>query len=486
MVAVGAVGESHARLWLRMEARGPFRVELRPRGGEPFVAEVGDRRAQGDDGTMAFDVPGDADLPPLLPATLYSFRVTAAPAGELVGEGSFETAPPAGERAPFAFAFMSCHQPFTPQGAVHPESARMLAALCPALESRGVKYALLIGDQMYADAPARRRLLRPDHERPLVKLPLEEIRARYQRRYRQFWAPPEMRELQARRPTWCIWDDHEIVDDWGARRAHTKPAWRRVFEGARQAFADYQASRTAVFGPPTTPTFQHSFVWGQAATFVMDLISERVFVGRDARVYGEEQLAALKAFLREQRERPVVFVVLTVPPVYLPDWLVAAGELVPLMRTSFAARWNAARNRRALERLFDALREHKASSPRQKLVLLSGDVHQAAALALRWPTGERAHQFVSSPLTNADRNWKATAARRVAFRMRGVRHGAGRIAVELLPPAAEEQQNPFNGLNVGVVHVKTEGEDAGVRFELLTYDEYRPGEARAAYDSGWL
>ena len=261
----------------------------------------------------------------------------------------------------------------------------------------------------------------------------------------------------------------------------------RVFEGARRAFADYQASRTAVFGPPLTPTFQHSFVWGQAATFVMDLISERVFVGRDARVYGEEQLAALKMFLREQRGRPVVFVVLTVPPVYLPDWLVATGERVPLMRSAFAARWNAARNRRALDRLFDALREHKASAPGQKLVLLSGDVHQAAALALRWPTGESAFQFVSSALTNAERNWKAVAARRVAFRMRRVRHGAGRMGVELLAPASSAGQNPFNGLNVGVVHVRAdEGTGAAVRFEILTYDEDHPGEARAAFDSGWL
>jgi len=486
MVAVGAVGESRARLWLRTEARGPFRLELRPHGGETLSAEVEDTRSQGDDGTMAFDVPGDAGLPPLRPATRYGFRINVSRTGEPVGEGSFETAPPEGGRGPFAFAFMSCHQPFTSDGTLHAESTRMMAALCPALESRGVKYALLIGDQIYADEPARRRLLRPDHERPLVKLPLEEIRARYQSRYRQFWALPEMRELQARWPTWCMWDDHEIVNDWGARRKHRRAAWRRVFEGARRAFVDYQASRTAAFGPPPPSAFQNSFVWGRAATFVMDLISERVFVGRDARVYGEEQLAALKSFLREQRGRAVVFVVLTVPPVYLPDWMVAMGERMPLMRSAFAARWNAARNRRALDRLFDVLREHKASAPLQKLVLLSGDVHQAAALALRWPTGESAFEFVSSPFTHADRNWTTLAARRVAFRMPSVRHAAGRMAVELLAPASGGQQNPFDGLNVGVVHVKADGEGAGVRFELLTYDEGRPGEARAAYDSGWL
>lgn len=482
MVAVGAVGERRARLWLRTGRQGPFVLELRPRGGPPLSARVSDLRAHGADGTMAFTLPDDVALSPLSPATEYGFRVTVERTGDLVGEGRFETAPPDGAWAPFAFAFMSCHQPFRADGSVRPESARMLAALDDALEARGVKYALLVGDQIYADEPAYGRLLSEEDRRPLVGMSLEDVRARFQGRYRRFWALPEVRRLQARRPTWCIWDDHEIVNDWGARRAHTRPEWWRVFEGARRAFVDYQASRAAPFGPTPPASFHQSFVWGQSATFVMDLISERVFVGREARVYGDEQLAALKAFLREQRDRPAVFVVLTVPPVYLPDWFVAAGERVPLMGATFAARWNAARNRRALDRLLDALGEHLRAAPGQRLVLLSGDVHQAAALALTWPTGERCHQFVSSAFTHLDMNWKARVARRLAFSMRAVRHGAGRVGVELLPPAGPAQDNPFGGLNVGVVHVA----DASVRFELLTYDGDRPGAARTAYDSGWL
>lgn len=482
MVAVGAVGERRARLWLRSGRRGPFVLELRPRGGPPLSAEVPDGRAPGGDGTMAFTLPDDLALSPLSPATEYGFRVTVARTGDLVGEGRFETAPPDDSLTPFAFAFMSCHQPFRRDGSVRAESTRMLAALGPALEARGVKYVLLVGDQIYTDAPAYGRLLSEDDRRPLVGITVEEIRARVQGRYRRFWAPPEVRRLQARWPTWCVWDDHEIVNDWGARRAHARPEWRRVFEGARRAFVDYQASRAAPFGPTPPASFHQSFVWGPAGTFVMDLISERVFVGREARVYGDEQLDALKTFLHEQRARPAVFVVLTVPPVYLPDWFVAAGGRVPLMGATFAARWNAARNRRALERLFDVLRGHLRAAPDQKLVLLSGDVHQGAALALAWPTGERCHQFVSSPFTNLDGTWKARAARRLAFRMRKVRHGPARVAVERLACAGPAQTNPFDGLNVGVVHVA----EASVRFELLTYDEERPGAARTAYDSGCL
>ena len=482
LVAVGAVGERRARLWLRSASAGPFVLELRAGDGPPLVAEVADRRAPEDDGTMAFNVPEEVALPPLSPATPYSFRVRVARTGQCVGEGRFETAPPDASDAPFAFAFMSCHQPFGPDGAVREESALMLSALGDALEARGVKYALLIGDQMYSDAPAPGGLLSEDDRRPLVELSLAEIRARFQGRYRRFWSLPEIQRLQAHRPTWCIWDDHEIVNDWGARRAHARPEWRRVFEGARLAFVDYQASRAAPRGPTPPDSFHQSFVWGRTATFVMDLISERAFDGREARVYGDAQLAALKRFLREHRARAAVFVALTVPPVYLPDWLVAAGERVPLAGASFAARWNAARNRRALDRLFDVLREHLRAAPGQRLALLSGDVHQAAALRLAWPTGERCLQLVSSPFTHLDTNWKARVARRLAFRMRGARHGAERLRVERLDGAGPAQQNPFDGLNAGVVHVA----GAAVRFELLTYDEARPGAARTAYDSGWL
>jgi alkaline phosphatase D len=487
VVAVGAVSDQRARLWLRTDATGPFTVEVWTPGSEVRAAVVADRRAPEADGTMAFTIPDETPAISLLaPATEHGFRITVSRTGELVGEGRFETAPVEGARGSYAFAFMSCHQPFRPDGSVQPEAARMLAALEPALEARGVKYALFIGDQIYADAPRGSSLLRDDLERPLLAASAAEIRARYQARYRQFWAFPEIRRLQARWPTRCIWDDHEIVNDWGARHAHQQPAWRRVFEGARRAFVDYQASRTINLGASWPSAFHQAFVWGSAATFIMDLSSERTVDRREAQVYGDDQLATLTAFLREQRARPVVFIVLSVPLVYLPDWVVALGERLPGQGGLFATRWNAAQNRRALDRLLSVLWAHQRTVPGQKLVLLSGDVHQGAAVALRWPEGARLYQFVSSPATNAIRGCKERLARQLSFSMRHVRHGAERVRIERLGCARSGQRNPFNGLNVGVVYVEERGASAAVRFELVTYDEGGPGAARVAYDSGWL
>jgi alkaline phosphatase D len=485
MVAVGAVSDQCARLWLRTEATGPFAVEIWGGGHEGRTAVVADHRAPEADGIMAFTIPDDAPAIGLLaPATAYRFRITVARTGELVGEGQFETAPAEGVGG--SFAFMSCHQPFRPDGSVHPDAARMLAALEPALASRGVKYILLIGDQIYADAPGPSSLLRADRRRALFRARVAEIRARYQAHYRQFWAFPELRRLQARWPTWCIWDDHEIVNDWGARRAHQRPVWRRVFEGACAAFVDYQALRTLVPGAPWPSTFHQAFVWGAAATFIMDLSSERTTDGRAAQVYSDHQLGALTAFLRAQHARPVVFVVLSVPLIYLPDWVVAIGERLPGQGVPFGTRWNAARNRGARDRLFSVLRAHQRTAPGQTLVLLSGDVHQGAAVALRWPDDARMYQFVSSPVTNAIRAWQERIARRLSFSMRHMRHGAERVAIEQLGCALPGQRNPFNGLNVGIVSVADGGARAAVRFGLVTYDTGAPGAAQVAYDSGWL
>src|SRR5690606_9908122 len=109
-----------------------------------------------------------------------------------------------------------------------------------------------------------------------------------------------------------------------------------------------------------------------------------------------------------------------------------------------------------------------------------------AAVALQWPDGARAHQFVSCPVTNALRTWRVRIAQRLSFTMPHIRHCAARVTVERLRGTAPWQRTQFNGLKVGVVSVEEERGSAAVRYELVTYDEGVPGAARVAYDSGWL
>ena len=108
MVAVGAVSDRRARLWLRTEVTGPFAVDVWSCGREVRRAVVADHRAPEADGTMAFTIPDDAPAISLLaPATAHRFRNTAARTGELVGKERCETALAEGAGGSRACAFMS-------------------------------------------------------------------------------------------------------------------------------------------------------------------------------------------------------------------------------------------------------------------------------------------------------------------------------------------------------------------------------------------
>jgi alkaline phosphatase D len=484
-VFVGTVNESSARLWLRTKLAGPFTLELSSgREKQSKYATISDRRSADSDCTMAFSIPEDtAAVGQLSPASEYHFRVTVSATGELIGEGRFETAPPAETKDDFAFAFMSCHQPYASEESLHPDSLRMMSILEPVLTIRRVKYLLLTGDQIYADAPGRLSITKQaaGSEEETVW----DIRFRYQAQYRLFWSFPEMQKLQSNFPTWCIWDDHEIVNDWGTRKEHLEPYWQKTFEGAKRAFADYQVSRNLPVTSSLPASFHQSFVWGQTATFIFDLHSERFFDGHVSRIYGEEQLKALNLFLKENENQPILFIVLTIPLVYFPDWFVKLGERVPKYGKIFATRWNAAQNRKSLEKLLSVFQKHQRNNPRQKLILLSGDVHQSSALKLVWQSGERAYQFVSSPVTNAERNWRQKIAHQLAFSMSGIQYGNQQIFIERLKPELARQHNPFNGLNIGVVHVRNDDAGEKVRFEIISYDAAAAREM-VAFDSGWL
>ncbi|MDQ4122361.1 MAG: alkaline phosphatase D family protein [Acidobacteriota bacterium] len=485
---VGAVSEHSARLWLRTKTPGPFKLELfSKKEKNSTYATIADQRSADADDTMAFTIPDDVpSVGNLTPATEYKFRITVSATDDVVGEGRFETAPPKGTKGKFAFAFMSCHQPFNGDGSVNQDSKLMMSALEPALTARGVKYLLLIGDQIYADSPNPKSIFQQGNHSSSPKESLNDFRARYQNQYRLFWSFPEMQRLQSNFPSWCIWDDHEIVDDWGTKQKHLEPQWQTAFDGAKRAFADYQFSRTMPFTSSLSPSFHQSFVWGATGTFIFDLCSERFFDGHISQVYGDMQLAALTSFLQQQQNQSIVFVVLTVPLVYLPDWFVAMGERVPKYSKVFATRWNAAQNRKSLEQLLDVLRQHKNRNPKQKLVLLSGDVHQSSALKLSWQTGEQAYQFVSSAVTNAQRNWKQKLAHRIALSMSAIRHGSQQINIERLNPVLAGQQNPFGGLNIGIVHVDDDISGPKLRLEIITCDKHLEGRELVAFDSGWL
>lgn len=147
-------------------------------------------------------------------------------------------------------AFGSCRHPGTPATHGH-DALRLLARRlreAPDEDPAWPSALLLIGDQVYADRPpaelheiaaARRDLSEPPHEEVAD---FEE----YAQLYRLAWTTDEeVRWLLSTVPTFMIFDDHDIRDDWNTSYAwrqamQAAPWWRRRIVGGLGAYWLYQ------------------------------------------------------------------------------------------------------------------------------------------------------------------------------------------------------------------------------------------------------
>jgi alkaline phosphatase D len=491
MVAVGAVGPRSVRLWMRSDRPGTLTLHWWP-AGEQHAGWQGDiciPKGNDHDNTCSVQVPEDfPSAPPLLPLRSYRFCVTFRADGGCIGEGEFETAPERPEDTPgrFALAVMSCNQPFTDRGVFTKQSDQMLRVAYRCLQTHNTKLVFTVGDQMYADNPPPLSLLDAAHfatVAPPGRMRLHhctpaEVRRLYQRRYRHFWSSPAWQALHASFPCYPILDDHEIVDNWGTKPAHQTPEWRAVGEGARAAYVDYQGSRVLPGGGKPPESFHYTVSYGHLGAFVMDLRSNRTG-GEDGRLFSKAQGAALRHFLHEHRDKKCLCIVLSVPVIHLPRIPVKVVGYLAHWNEDFADRWSTGGHCRDRDRVLHWLAAHQRQHPRQRLVLLSGDIHIGCVHEVRWsPRGPMLYQLVSSGITN-DIGVLMQSISTLLIRLN--RHvttedGALRARVRLLKGVGRQRQNPYGGVNVGILEIETPTPETSptLRFFLYSHQGEEP------------
>ncbi|HWB76136.1 MAG TPA: alkaline phosphatase D family protein, partial [Nannocystaceae bacterium] len=408
LVAVGIPDHRSARVWVRSDRSGAHMLTLERDGGQLVHRgrfEVPDDPAC--DRTTAVRIPEDIDGPPLHAYTRYRVEIHAAD-GTSIGAARFTTAPLGEHDAPdrFALALASCHQPFADDGSIQPGAAEVLHELPELLEQHGVEAVLLLGDQMYNDLPAGHSLfddaafarVAPKGRKHVLECSREEVRAILQQRYRVFWKVPAFARLQARFPSLCMLDDHELVDNFGTAPEHREPPWRTFAAGALDAFHDYQGLRTS--DRPRPEEFSARFAWGPVAALVLDLRSQRVAFEERIEVLGESQWRALDRFLDDEVKRPVLMLGLSVPLVHAAEWVVASANLLAPRGSAAHEQWSHPHQAGQRDRLVHRLLEHRRRAPQQRIVLLSGDVHVGTVCELSIGDTAPILQVVSSALTN--------------------------------------------------------------------------------------
>jgi alkaline phosphatase D len=500
LVAVGKVGSTSARLWFRAERPGSYVVEVLGPNGTPhgkLVVEIAEGNPS--DNTAVVDYPAGANDKPLLPLHRYTFTVGSEDGSVMVGEGRFETAPHTAEQTPeiFSIGAVSCHQPFEPDGSLSVRSMRLLEWLPEVFGRYDIKFLFGLGDQIYADNPGELSLLNPHYLKSrwpdrgdLGSWTPEQIRAAYQERYRICWNQVPWLKLLSTFPNYAILDDHEVFDDWGSNPTLEKPPYTKVIDAARLAYLDYQGGRQLGWNGagPAAPSFDYSFTYGTVAAFVFDLRSERQ-VGPPARVIGQGQLDRFKKFLADNAAAHVILVVTSVPLVHIPEWLAAVGEWVVGTKVDFPDQWSAPRNTADRDAVLAAMREHLSARPKQRLIVLGGDVHVGAAFELHFVGGKKPYFFelTTSSVTNRLQGFSVDASLLgpKAFELTP-RMAGGTLDVSFLRPAkGAPARNPIGGLNAGIIEFKRKNaEETNVRLKLIGYDDQH--NVKEEFTSGWL
>jgi alkaline phosphatase D len=500
MVGIGKTGSTSVRIWLRSPSTGEHTIEVwqsgSPKKKQTARFTIPDR---GNDNTHSVQFPDDFQgLNPLRPLKRYQYRVLSKQDKTLIGRGRFDTAPAKPEDTPerFSIAVMSCHQPFDETSAKLSEpSMRMLRLTKAALAAHDVRFILLCGDQIYSDHPKRRSLLdqhytttklpysnTPYGKKHIVRWPAETVRKAYQQRYRQFFWMKEVMDFYARYPCYPILDDHEILDDWGSEAFHTVPSgnvdFAKLKTGALKAYIDYQASRVMAPIETIPGSFHYSFDYGNVGVFVMDLRTQRSVKPR--RLYAPEQLKDLKRFLAKSKDKHIILIVTSVPVVHLPDWLTTVGASLLGSKVDFPDHWSYKPNTPARDGFLRLIYNHQRKHPDQRVVLVSGDVHVGCVFGIEWEGtgGLTLYQFTSSAISNRMKKqyevqasvWAPQLFSLSSHLEIGKAFPRGDVRL-LRARQGSRKNNPFGGMNLGIINVETRKAKSYVTLKLIGYTD---------------
>lgn len=377
-----------------------------------------------------------------------TFRAVLVIDGERCPPVLTATAPAPTQRARFSFLAYSCFAPFPEHGRALPARTvhilKLLERRSGAVPSAALtlpSFALAMGDQVYVDKGAlwgrNPRAMLLGHRAQRTRYSGEtDSRAKdfFQILYEaHLRLRPYERALRAL-PHAMMWDDHDIRDGWGSHGDEHDDRWRAHLDAAREAFLSYQFLRNpepvafpglglargddfsalierivSAREPPTCrPELHFSFDWGSATRFfVMDLRSRRTSGPGQHVVITSEQLQALERWLggaatREPHEPRLYVLVSSLPLCHAPGSRFSAMWGPWFRADDRRDSWWSAEGRGDRDQVLRVIREHFSVHRRDRLLVLSGDVHFGDILSL-WieDSGKRrifGHEVVASGL----------------------------------------------------------------------------------------
>jgi alkaline phosphatase D len=382
-------------------------------------------------------------------------------AGGIRRSGTFAPA----EDTPSAFSFLigSCNQPYVYNNEGRAElgpANDIYTPMVGVLEREKVNFALLVGDQTYADGVENISVPALVREHP--EMSNADILEMYRHQHRLYLGQSGFSQVLAKVPTYLVWDDHEIFDCWGS---HTdlEEIDKRLYRAAETAYAEYEHAHNPGATLGQDAPFHYRFWHGDAGFFVLDLRSERDY--SEGLLIGEDQWQSLRSFLDEaaQRGTRTVFIASSIPVVHFSPGLAYLTSYIPNRKASLSRdRWDSAALAPHRRRLLSMLFGWQTQGDARKVVILSGDVHSAAAFRVR----EKGGRGVISQWTSSAFCTPTTLAHRLI-------NDVGTVLTNLGDGECNSKRIGLEARNnFGIVKVTPAGSDAGhsVRFDVYGYD----------------
>lgn len=290
------------------------------------------------------------------------------------------------------------------------ESDQIFGPMLKEASGRGgrepVRFALMMGDQIYADLFNR-----------LIPVGRANTFDEFQERYHTAWGSASMRRLLRQVPVYMMLDDHEIEDNWSQDRMKRRKdseasRARELFMLAIRAYLSYQWSH----GPRTWEgPIYYRFECNGYPFFVLDTRTERRthgddedpndtlddnhLLGRPALDPTEPtQLGRLLAWLTEQQTLRGA----------APKFIVSASVFVPngVTTTKKDPRKKAEDDSwPAFPRTRQAILGHIVRNGIQNVVFLSGDIHCANVAAMRFSGTPAAAALKAVSVTSSAFYW---------------------------------------------------------------------------------
>ena len=366
LVTVGEVGPDRATIWMRGDDPTLLRLRYGPAGETTPVADMDVEPVEARDNT------GRVVLSGLAPATRYVYEITQ---GAAHTRGSFVTAPAPDADVPVRIMWSG---DLGANGYCRDveDGYRIFRAMV----RHPADFFLFVGDTIYADQACGARPHAPGAD--YVARTLGEFHGKH--RYNR--ADPAVQAFMRATPTFAIWDDHEVVNNFAGPSEPLMPV-------GLTALLDYWP----IQGPPDEPRrLYRSIRWGRhAEAFVLDTRQYR----SDNRTPDGPGKTMLGAAQREWLLRSVAASDAT--------WKIVVTSVPLGMFTGGAESdsWSSCNVfgfRRAAPTGFVHERNVILGFLRDQgvrnVVFLSGDVHHAELLRHEPAPGFVVHEFVAGPL----------------------------------------------------------------------------------------